>query len=61
MGVTDRKFTRRQYLLYQAVMEGDRTLGEANAELQRYAAEHPETDLSERFTWREWMASKAEV
>ena len=60
MGVADRRFTRRQYLLYQALMERDRTIGEANAEVQRYATEHPDADLSEQFTWREWMAAEAE-
>ena len=60
MDVTDRKFTRRQYLLYEAVMDRDRRIGEANADVERYAAQHPDTDLNERFTWAEWTAAKAE-
>ena len=61
MGVTDRKFTRRQYLLYEAVMDGDCTIDEAIAMVREYAAEHPDDDLTERFTWAEWDAIKAEV
>jgi len=29
--------------------------------VERYAAEHPDTDLSEQFTWGEWVAAKTEV
>ena len=61
MGVTNRKFTRREFLLYEAVMDGNRRDGEATAVVERYAAEHPEADLGERFTWGEWGAAKAEV
>ena len=60
-GVTNRKFTRREFLLYEAVMDGNREVGEATAVVERYAAEHPDTDLGERFTWGEWGAAKAEV
>ena len=61
MGVTNRRFTRRQFLLYEAVMDGNRGVGEATAFVERYAAEHPDTDLSEQFTWGEWVAAKTEV
>ena len=61
MDVTSRRFTRRQFLLYEAVMDGNRGVGEATAVVARYAAEHPDTDLSEQFTWGEWVAAKAEV
>ena len=39
MGVTDRKFTRRQYVLYEAVMDGDCTIDEAIAMVREYATE----------------------
>ncbi len=61
MGVTDRKFTRRQYVLYEAVMDGDCTIDEAIAMVREYATEHPDDDLAERFTWAEWDALKAGV
>ena len=60
MGVTNRKFTRREFLLYEAVMVGNCGVGEATAVVERYAAEHPDADLSEQFTWGEWVAAKAE-
>ena len=60
VGVTNRKFTRREFLLYEAVMDGNR-VGEATVVVERFAAEHPDTDLGERFTWGEWVAAKAEV
>ena len=61
MGVTNRRFTRRQYLLYEAVMDGNRRVGDATVVVERYAAEHPDTYLSERFTWGEWVAAPAKV
>ena len=61
MEVTDRKFTRRQYLLYEAVMDGDCTIDEAITVMKEHAAGHPDDDLEERFTWAEWDALKAAV
>ena len=61
MGVTDRKFTRRQYLSYEAVMDGGCTIDEAGNVVRNYAAEHPQDDLNELLTWAEWNAMKAEV
>ena len=61
MGVTDQKFTRREYLLYEAVMDRDCATDEAIAMVREYVAEHPGVDLSERFTWAEWDALKAEI
>ena len=58
-GARDRKFTRREYLLYEAVMDGHCTIDEAIAMVTEYAAEHPDDDLTERFTWAEWDAVKA--
>ena len=58
-GVRDRKFTRREYLLYEAVMDGDCTIDEAIAMVGEYSAEHPDDDLTEPFTWAEWDAVKA--
>jgi hypothetical protein len=61
MGVTDRKFTRRQYLFYEAVMDGACTIDEAGVVVRDYAAEHPQDDLNALLTWAEWNAMKAEV
>ena len=36
MGVTNRRFTRREFLLYEAVMDGNREVGEATAVVERY-------------------------
>ena len=35
MGVANRKFTRREFLLYEAVMDGNREVGEATAVVER--------------------------
>jgi hypothetical protein len=45
MGMMNRRFTRREFLLSEAVMDGNREVGEATAVVERYAAEHPEADL----------------
>lgn len=58
-GVSERKFTRREYLLYEAVIDGDGTIDEAIAMVGEYSAKHPDDDLTERFTWAEWDAVKA--
>ena len=59
-GVRDRKFTRREYLLYEAVIDGDCTIDEAIAMVTEFAAEHPDDELTKPFTWAEWDAVKAE-
>jgi hypothetical protein len=58
--VADEKFTRREYLLYETVMDGHCTIDEAIGVVTAYAAEHPDDDLSETFTWAEWDSAKAE-
>ena len=42
-------------------MDGDCTIDEAIALVREYAAEHPDDDLTERFTWADWDAVKAGV
>lgn len=48
-----RTFTRRDYLIYSAVMEGTHALTAIEA-VSSTALEHPEWDMDERMTWEEW-------
>jgi len=45
--------TRRQYLLYNAVMSGAPVLMAVEA-VSSTAIEHPEWDMDEQKTWDEW-------
>lgn len=45
--------TRRQYLLYNAVMRGAPILAAVEA-VSSTAIEHPEWDMDEKKTWLEW-------
>ena len=41
-------------------MDADCTIDNAIAMVTQYAAKHPDDDLTERFTWADWDAVKAE-
>lgn len=56
----DRKYSRRQYLVYQVLMSdpGKIDIFTAIEAVSSTAIEHPEWDLDEQMTWAEWMASE---
>lgn len=58
-GLTEQRFTRRQYLTYTAIMDGvDRGMNfpEARDAVAITALEHPEWDMDEELTWEQWQA-----
>lgn len=50
-------YTRRQFLTYYLVMDGTGFFA-AREVVSAAAAEHPEWDMDEEFTWDEWMAAE---
>lgn len=54
----ERRYTRRQYLVYRTVMEGT-SVFLAQEAVASTALEHPEWDMDETFTWAEWEAQEA--
>lgn len=52
----DQTFTRRQFLTYHALMQGDVDLWQAIEAVASTAIEHPEWDMDEAMTWAEWQA-----
>lgn len=50
------QFTRRQYLIYAAAMNGGDVSIAAEA-VSSWALDHPEVDMDESMTWAEWEAS----
>ena len=53
-----KKFTRRQFLTYHALME-DVPWNVALESVSSLAIEHPEWDLEEELTWDEWKRNVA--
>jgi hypothetical protein len=53
-----RVFTRRDYLIYSAVMEGTHAIKAADS-VSSWATDNPDVDMDETMTWGEWEA-KAE-
>lgn len=54
----DRQFTRRDYLVYQAVMNGADAVPAMDL-VDGWANEHPEYDMDETMTWAEWQERPA--
>lgn len=55
----DRTYTRRQFLIYQAIMETGTTVWTAMEAVATTAIEHPEWDMDEEMTWSQWEAQSA--
>jgi hypothetical protein len=55
---TNGKFSRRQFLAYQSIIDAGATLEQADGSLAAVAREHPEWDLNEEMTWAEWEARR---
>lgn len=53
------RYTRRQYLLYQLIMEGT-PAPLATEAVSSTAMEHPEWDMDEAMTWAEWQGQEEE-
>jgi hypothetical protein len=51
--VREQRFTRRQFLIYHAVMEGADMFTAMEA-VSSTAIEHPEWDMEEEMTWEQW-------
>jgi len=51
----DRVFTRREYMVYRAVMAGAPAL-QATTAVASTALDHPEWDMDETMTWAQWEA-----
>lgn len=54
MTETNGKFSRRQFLAYQSIIDAGATLEQAAGSLAAVAREHPDWDLDEEMTWAEW-------
>jgi hypothetical protein len=52
------KFSRRQFLAYQAIIEAGTTEEQAGGVVASAASEHPEWDLDEEMSWAEWEARR---
>lgn len=50
---SEREFSRRQFMIYEAAMAGAPILLAAEA-VASTAMEHPEWDMDETMTWAEW-------
>jgi hypothetical protein len=55
---TNGKFSRRQFLAYQSIIDEGATEEQAAAILAAAAREHPEWDWDEEMTWAEWEARR---
>ena len=49
-----RRFPRRQYLSYEAIITSGASIPEAMEAVSSTAIEHPEWDMEEQLTWAEW-------
>jgi hypothetical protein len=49
------RFTRRQFLTYEAVMRTGVSVSAAIEAVSSTAMEHPEWDMDEQLTWAEWL------
>lgn len=56
MTETTGKFSRRQFLAYQAIIEAGSTEEQAAGAVAAAAREHPEWDLDEEISWGDWNA-----
>ena len=54
-----RRFPRRQYLTYEAVIASGLSIPEAMEAVSAAAIEHPEWDMEEQLTWAEWESPGA--
>ena len=55
---TNGKFSRRQFLAYQSIIDGGATEEQAAATFASAARDHPEWDWDEKMTWAEWEARR---
>src|SRR3954462_692022 len=53
----EQRYTRRQFLIYHAIMDGGADYFTAAEAVASTALEHPEWDMDETHTWREWQNS----
>lgn len=54
------RYTRRQFLTYQLVMEAGTPIYEAMEAVASTAIEHPEWDMDEEMTWAQWTEREDE-
>lgn len=63
-GLLDKRYTRRQFLTYVAVVEnqprGSVDYFAARDAVDAAAQEHPDWDMNEELTWAEWLAQDDE-
>lgn len=52
----EQTFTRRQFLIYQTIIETDAPWMQAYEAVASTALAHPEWDMDEEMTWAEWQA-----
>lgn len=52
------EYSRRQFLMYQSMIDAGTTAEQATETLASAATEHPEWDLDEQMTWAEWEERK---
>lgn len=52
------KFSRRQFLAYESIIDAGTTEEQAASALMTAAREHPEWNLDEEMTWAEWQARR---
>jgi len=53
------KFSRRQFLAYQSIIDAGQTAQQAADSVASAATQHPEWNLDEEMTWAEWGETQA--
>lgn len=54
----DQRYSRRQFMVYDAVLANGTGVLSAMETVQAWADEHPDVDMDEQLTWAEWHAQE---
>jgi hypothetical protein len=58
MNETNARFSRRQFLVYESIIDAGTTEEQATGAVTTAAREHPEWNLDEEMTWAEWQTRR---
>lgn len=59
--VIDMRYSRRQFMVYDAVLAHGTGVLSAMEAVQVWAVQHPDVDMDEQLTWAEWHAQEQPV